>query len=99
VHAGETYLHANAISAIVKDYVEKEKQFVLLESLSKREREVIRLTALGYTSREIGERLAISPKTVDTYRQRGIKKLELRHRSDVVRFAIQAGLLNDITGE
>jgi two-component system response regulator NreC len=99
VHAGETYLHANAISAIVKDYVEKEKQFVLLESLSEREREVIRLTALGYTSREIGERLAISPKTVDTYRQRGMQKLELVHRSDVVRFAIQAGLLNDITGE
>jgi two-component system response regulator NreC len=99
VHAGETYLHAKAISAMVNDYVEKEKQAVLLESLSEREREVIRLTALGYTSREIGDRLAISPKTVETYRQRGMTKLELDHRSDVVRFAIQAGLLNDIIGE
>jgi two-component system response regulator NreC len=98
VHAGETYLHAKAISAMVNDYVEKEKQAVLLESLSEREREVIHLTALGFTSREIGERLAISPKTVDTYRQRGMIKLALEHRSDLVRFAIQAGLLNDITG-
>jgi two-component system response regulator NreC len=83
----------------VNEYVEKEKQVVLLESLSEREREVIRLTALGYTSREIGDRLVISPKTVETYRQRGMTKLELDHRSDVVRFAIQAGLLDDITGE
>jgi two-component system response regulator NreC len=99
VHSGETYLHAKAISAMVNDYTEKEKQAVLLEGLSEREREVIRLTALGYTSREMGEKLALSPKTIDTYRQRGMQKLELVHRSDVVRFAIQAGLLDDITGE
>lgn len=93
VHAGETYLHAQTVSAMVDTYAEKEKQAVLYESLSEREQEVIRQTALGYTSREIGEKLGLSPKTIETYRQRGMQKLGLEHRSEVVRFAIKAGLL------
>lgn len=61
--------------------------------LSDREAEVLRLTANGYTATEIGDRLEISPKTVDTYRQRFMEKLELRHRSEVIRFAVERGLL------
>jgi two-component system, NarL family, response regulator NreC len=61
--------------------------------LSDREAEVLRLTAEGYTATEIGERLEISPKTVDTYRQRFMDKLELKHRSEVIRFAVERGLL------
>jgi DNA-binding NarL/FixJ family response regulator len=64
-----------------------------LGTLSGREREVLVLTAEGYTSAEIGERLQISHKTVDTYRQRLMEKLEIRHRSDLVRFALRHGLL------
>jgi DNA-binding NarL/FixJ family response regulator len=62
--------------------------------LSPREREVLTLTAEGYSSTEIGERLGLSHKTVETYRQRLMDKLELRHRSELVRFALSRGLLS-----
>lgn len=61
--------------------------------LSPREREVLALTAEGYSSTEIGERLGLSHKTVETYRQRLMDKLDLHHRSDLVRFALSRGLL------
>ena len=54
------------------------------------------LTAEGFSSREIGEKLFISPKTVDTYRSRIMKKLELNHRSELVRFALKVGLLKEV---
>ncbi|MGB5058805.1 MAG: LuxR C-terminal-related transcriptional regulator, partial [Candidatus Promineifilaceae bacterium] len=61
--------------------------------LSDREQEVLRLVALGYTSKEIADQLALSVKTVDTYRARGMEKLELRSRAALVRFALANGLL------
>jgi len=69
--------------------VEREKY----EELSDRERDVLRLTAEGYTAPEIGTKLAISAKTVDTYKQRVHEKLGLSHRADYVRFALKLGLL------
>jgi DNA-binding NarL/FixJ family response regulator len=63
------------------------------ELLSHREQLVLRLTALGYTAPEIGQQLCISPKTVDTYKQRVHEKLGFSHRSDYVRFAIRLGIL------
>lgn len=52
-------------------------------------------TAERYSAREIGERLAISAKTVNTYRGRIMEKLGLNHRSELVRFALRAGLLHE----
>jgi DNA-binding NarL/FixJ family response regulator len=63
------------------------------ESLSDRERAVLRLVAEGFNGPEIGLRLAITAKTVDTYKQRIENKIGLAHRSDYVRFAVDAGLL------
>ena len=57
------------------------------------EREVLALTAEGHTSTEIGKLLRLSPKSVDTYRARVMDKLGLKHRSELVRFALRAGLL------
>lgn len=68
-------------------------QRVLYHKLSERERDVLRLTAQGYSAPEIGLRLTISPKTVDTYKQRINEKLGFSHRSDYVRFALRLGLL------
>ena len=51
------------------------------------------MTALGYSSREIGEMLFISPKTIDTYRQRSMEKLQLETRADLVQYALKNGLL------
>jgi two-component system response regulator NreC len=64
-----------------------------LDKLSAREREVLAMTAEGFSSSEIGGKLFISPKTVDTYRSRIMQKLELHHRSELVRFALDTGLL------
>jgi DNA-binding NarL/FixJ family response regulator len=62
-------------------------------ALSSREREVIRLVALGHSSKEIARVLDISPRTVDTYRSRLMHKLRLHSVADVVRYAVQGGML------
>ena len=55
--------------------------------------EVLQVLATGATNQEIAEKLVISPKTVDTYRQRIMEKLNLHHRSELVRYALKTGLL------
>jgi len=61
--------------------------------LTERERDVLRYVAQGFSAPEIGEKLFISPKTVDTYKQRVQEKLGLAHRTDFVQFALKLGLL------
>jgi two-component system response regulator NreC len=63
------------------------------ESLSEREREVLSSVASGYTNQQIGDRLGLSVKTVESYRARLMKKLGLKERSDLVRLAIEMGML------
>jgi two-component system response regulator NreC len=93
---GERYLHPKAASALVESIQQKRTKEDILEILSDRELNVVKLTAMGFTSREIGLQLHISPKTVDTYRQRAMEKLEFENRPDLIRFALQTGLLDDI---
>jgi DNA-binding NarL/FixJ family response regulator len=64
------------------------------EKLTERERDVLRLVAEGYSAPEIGERLFISPKTVDTYKQRINEKLSVAHRADYVKLALKLGLIS-----
>ena len=61
--------------------------------LSQRETEVLRLIALGYGNKEIAARLAISVKTVETYKTRLMEKLDLHSRVDIVRYALHRGWL------
>jgi DNA-binding NarL/FixJ family response regulator len=61
--------------------------------LSEREREVLVLVALGHTNGEMGRKLHISEKTVETHRAHILRKLGLRTRADLVRFAIENGLM------
>ena len=63
------------------------------EKLTERERDVLRLVAQGFSAPEIGERLFISPKTVDTYKQRIHEKMGLSHRAEYVQLAVRLGLL------
>jgi DNA-binding CsgD family transcriptional regulator len=65
-----------------------------LETLSEREREILKLVADGKTSREIAERLSISPKTVDTYRSRLMSKIGVKNLVGLVKFAIRHGLIS-----
>lgn len=63
------------------------------EALSARERDIIRLTALGLTSREIGSELFLSVRTVETHRANINAKLDFTNRADLVRFALDTGLM------
>jgi two-component system, NarL family, response regulator NreC len=62
-------------------------------SLSQREREVLELLAQGHTNQAIADRLFLSVKTIETYRARIAEKLGLRTRADIIRYAIEIGLL------
>ena len=64
------------------------------EDLSAREAEVLRLTAQGFSNKEIAGRLAVSVKTVETYKARGAEKLNLRTRAEIVRFGSMHGWLD-----
>jgi len=96
VYKGQRFLHPEATTVLVDELLDQQEENKLLEILSVRERDVLKLTAMGFTSREIGEQLALSPKTVDTYRERAMLKLHLEHRTDIIRFALRAGLLDSL---
>jgi len=66
------------------------------EELSPRESEVLRLTAQGYSNKEIAARLDVSAKSVETYKARAAEKLGLRTRSDIVRYGVSRGWLDDL---
>ena len=95
---GNSYLTPGVTNVLLADYRDQhqepeEKPPSELDLLSDREREVLIMTALGYSSKEMGEMLFISPKTVDTYRQRVMEKLNLERRADLVQYALKHELL------
>ena len=95
VARGEVFLYPSATKLLLKGFkhAEERGQASPLEELSDREREVLALTAEGYSSAETGKKLFLSPKTVDTYRSRLMRKLGLSHRAELVRFALESGVL------
>ncbi len=97
VARGQVFLPPKATTLLLQRYKQAEDDGgVGLHDLSPREHEVLALTAEGFSSREIGKKLFISPKTVDTYRSRIMDKLGLNHRSELVRFALRVGLLSEM---
>jgi DNA-binding NarL/FixJ family response regulator len=93
---GDVYVRPAAARVLAKNLTRKDPlqaERERFERLTQREQDVLRLVAQGYSAPEIGERLFISPKTVDTYKQRIQEKLGLAHRSDYVQFALKLGLL------
>jgi two-component system response regulator NreC len=95
VAGGEVFLYPSATRVLLKQYKQarEPQEAGPLEKLSEREREVLALTAEGYSSAEIGKKLFLSPKTVDTYRARMMQKLGLSHRAELVHLALQTGML------
>ena len=96
VHRGEVFLDPPAQKMLLEDYlsrVKAGKEVDSYQTLSEREREVLKLTAEGYTAQEIADQLVLSPKTVDTYRARVMDKLNLHHRAELVKYALRKGLL------
>jgi len=96
VARGDMYVRPAAVRSCAKGLARRDPlrgERARYSRLTERERDVLRLTAQGYSAPEIGERLAISPKTVDTYKQRIHDKLGFAHRAEYVRFAFKLGLL------
>src|SRR3954462_8859994 len=93
---GDPYVSSSASHVLIRGLTRKDPGQIdrdRFNALTSRERDVLRLVAQGYSAPEIGEQLFISPKTVDTYKQRINEKLGLAHRSDYVQFALKLGLL------
>jgi two-component system response regulator NreC len=94
---GEVYVHLSMTRTLLEDMLPESHSADEQEiwgGLSEREREVLKMVALGHTSAEIASQLNLSAKTVETYRARGMKKLGLRSRAALVRFALQKELIN-----
>ena len=95
VAAGDVFLYPSGAKLLLRGLKQKAEagEEDPLGKLTEREREVLGFTVEGFSSSEIGKKLFISPKTVDTYRARIMEKLDLHHRSELVRFALRRGLL------
>ena len=92
VAAGNRYLHP-ALGARVVSAEEEARAATEADPLSDREREVLRLLALGHTNQEIAEMLYISVRTAETHRSHIMQKLRLGTRAELVRYALASGLL------
>ena len=98
VMRGETYVHS-AMTQKLLQTMDADKSSAKNEpdpwdALSERERDVLRLVALGYTNQEVADALFLSVKTVETYRSRGMEKLGLQTRAQLVKSALKRGLLD-----
>ncbi len=91
VQTGRRYLSPK-VAEIVAEGLSERSGTSPLESLSRREREIIKLVADGHSSAAIGEMLHLSPKTVDSYRSRLMQKLHITELAGLIKFAIQYGL-------
>jgi len=89
LYAGGLYLTEKASEALALRVIRGDKFKSEAESLSMRELQVLRKLALGQTNHEIADSYHLSVKTVDTYRSRILKKLNLRNNAELSRFAMQ----------
>jgi two-component system response regulator NreC len=96
VHEGATIVYLAGARSSVREMAgaDRPRRGPRRGALSAREREVLVLLARGYTNRQIGEQLAVSVKSVETYRARLAKKLGLRNRPDMVKYALGTGLMS-----
>ena len=100
VMEGKVYLGEKGVQLMARQWTGASPNAEVVEStpqsaLSEREREVLLLVARGLTSAEIGSRLYLSPRTIDTYRNRLMRKLELGSRAELVDYVIQNHLLEE----
>ncbi len=92
---GESFIYPATENALVREHLERAKRGGPLPKamLTAREDEVVKLIAEGYPSREIGNLLNISAKTVDRHRENVLAKLGMRDRTELTRYAIRVGLI------
>jgi DNA-binding NarL/FixJ family response regulator len=92
---GQAFVYPGAMSALVRDYLDRLQRGEQLPAtvLTAREDEVLKLIAEGSSTREIARTLVISPKTVERHRANILAKLGMSDRTQVTRYAIRAGLI------
>jgi two-component system response regulator NreC len=96
VSQGNVFLYPTMAKLLVKDFLQRAESGAITttEELTPREREVLTCIAEGMTNREIGEALVISTKTVDRHRENIMRKLNLHSRVELVKYAIEKGLIS-----
>ena len=97
IFSGEPYLSPGILEKVLDGYLERSitlKVTSSLDSLTKRERQVLKLIGEGYKNREIAEYLGISLKTVEKHRANLMKKLDLHNAAALTAFAIEKGLIS-----
>jgi len=96
VAAGEIYLDRQMADRITEGYVRSHlRGEVRHREITAREEEVLRLIAQGYSNKDISTQLKISVKTVESHKANLMQKLELRNRTEIVRYAVRQGWLQD----
>ncbi len=95
VHQGEAFLSPVVTKAVLEDYLaqgtlQTQSRY---DSLTLREKEVLRLTAEGKTTREMADMLHLSIKTIEKHRVNVMRKLELHNLSELIKYAIRKGLI------
>lgn len=95
VNQGEVFIYPSMAKLLVKDFLRRAEETAPadVELLTPREYEVLACIADGLTNREIAEQLVISVKTVDRHRENIMRKLNLHNRVELVRYAIEKGLI------
>ena len=95
VARGEAFLYPSATRMVLEDYLAHlaGDERDAYEQLSEREREVLKLIALGHTAGEIAGQLSLSPKSVETYRARIMQKLDLHNTAEIVLYAVRKGII------
>ena len=95
VYRGDSFMSPSVARVFIEDYqrAASGSRVDPYEGLTEKEREVLKLVAEGYTTREIADLLVVSPKTVEGHKSSLMSKLGLRNRVELVRYAIRKGII------
>lgn len=99
VAKGEAWLHPSVIGHVLKQINNNEEQPGLVEKLTERELDVLRLMAKGNSNQDIANTMVLSPATVHTHVSRILAKLEVSSRTQAVVYAMRAGVINQLQDE
>ncbi|MFQ5996854.1 MAG: response regulator [Dehalococcoidales bacterium] len=91
---GDSFLYPSAAKTLIEHYRQQAEKAEPYESLTGREREILKLIAEGHSSREIAEALFISLKTVQGHRTKIMEKLDLHNRTELIKYAMRKGLVS-----
>lgn len=100
VHAGGSFLYPTVASTLIEDYLQAPKKGEvedIYDTLTDREKQILKLVAEGYTNKEVADLLCISVKTAMAHRANLMAKLDIHSRTELIKFAIRKGLI-DVKG-